>query len=68
MIAVEQEMSGIKIIRLVFDYRKLNEVIKSHPGGSLPTCADRLRNWRQMGEKWARNGREMGEKWARNGH
>ena len=47
--AVLQDKGDEKKIRPVLDYRMLNQVVKSFPGGSVPLCSDRLREWRQRG-------------------
>jgi len=48
--SVRQFKSEKVKIRPVLDYRKLNKEIESHPGGALPLCSERLREWRQMGK------------------
>lgn len=53
MLAVRQMKSGVTKVRPVMDYRDLNQQIESHPGGATPACADRLREWRQLGAKCA---------------
>jgi len=49
LICVEQQKGEVRKIRPVLDYRELNKSIQSHPGGSVPICAERLRKWRQVG-------------------
>jgi len=49
LIAIEQQKGDTKKIRPVFDFRELNKKLESHPGGSLPLCRDRMREWRQKG-------------------
>ena len=51
VIAVRQIKGGVTKTRPVLDYRIINENIESHPGGAMPTCADRLREWRQNGSQ-----------------
>lgn len=46
---VSQSKGGEKKVRPVLDYRQLNRSVKSFPGGSVPLCADQLRDWRQKG-------------------
>ena len=53
MLAVQQDKGGKKKVRPVMDYRFLNQDIESHPGGATPVCAERLRQWRQLGSKCA---------------
>lgn len=51
LIAIRQVKGSATKVRPVLDYRSLNKSIQSHPGGAVPICADRLRDWRQ----WGRN-------------
>lgn len=51
IIAVRQEKGGKSKVRPVLDYRKLNDCIESHPAGSIPTCIDQIRKWRQWGKQ-----------------
>ena len=53
MMAVQQRKGGVSKVRPVLDYRGLNTAIESHPGGAVPICADRLREWRQIGPECA---------------
>ena len=53
MLGVRQEKGEHSKVRPVFDYRGINKTIESHPGGATPLCADRLRQWRQVGSKCA---------------
>ena len=46
---VRQEKGDTVKVRPVFDFRKFNEHVESHPGDGLPVCSDRLRQWRQIG-------------------
>ena len=48
LLAVRQQKGDVLKVRPVFDYRDLNESLESHPGGSTPVCAERLRTWRQV--------------------
>ena len=49
MMSVKQEKGDKIKIRPVFDFRDLNEEIRSHPAGATPLCNERLREWRQLG-------------------
>jgi len=49
LMAVEQQKGDRTKIRPVFDFRELNKMLENHPGGSIPICKDRLKEWRQMG-------------------
>ena len=49
IISVRQEKGQETKIRPVFDYREMNKLIASHPAGATPLCAERLREWRQVG-------------------
>ena len=42
MMGVRQDKGGKRKVRPVFDYRQMNETVKSHPGGGTPLCATRL--------------------------
>ena len=53
LIAVRQAKGAVVKVRPVLDYRRLNGVIESHPGGATPICADVLRRWRQLGPRCA---------------
>ena len=53
MIAVRQVKGNIEKVRPVLDFRHLNKYIESHPGGAIPLCTDRLREWRQVGTECA---------------
>ena len=53
MMAVRQEKGNKHKVRPVFDYRRLNKTVESHPGGATPLCAERLRQWRQLGKRCA---------------
>lgn len=49
LLSVRQEKGSNVKVRPVFDYREMNKDIRSHPAGATPLCADRLRQWRQLG-------------------
>jgi len=51
IIAVRQQKGDTVKVRPVLDYRSLNESIESHTAEATPTCADTLRQWRQLGPK-----------------
>lgn len=51
MLSVRQEKGHETKVRPVFDYREMNKDISSHPAGATPLCAERLREWRQIGLK-----------------
>ena len=53
MMADRQEKGDKHKVRPVFDYRQLNKTVESHPGGATPLCAERLRQWRQLGKRCA---------------
>jgi len=53
LMAVRQLKGDESKVRPVLDYRRLNKCIESHPGQATPLCADRVREWRQMGKSWA---------------
>ena len=49
LMAVMQQKGAEVKVRPFMDFRRLNKQIKSFPGGALPTCRDRLREWRCWG-------------------
>lgn len=49
LMAVRQEKGDKLKVRPVLDFRSLNNEVESHPGGAIPLCAERLRQWRQLG-------------------
>jgi len=49
LMCVRQVKSGKTKVRPVLDYRFLNDQLASYPGGSLPSCQERLREWRMLG-------------------
>ena len=49
LMAVRQEKGDKLKVRPVLDFRNLNKEVESHPGGAIPLCAERLRQWRQLG-------------------
>lgn len=49
IIAVRQTKGSLTKVRPVLDYRSMNQMIESHPGGATPICGERLREWRQLG-------------------
>ena len=53
MFGIRQEKGTVSKVRPVFDFRAVNERVHSHPGGATPLCANRLREWRQMGRSCA---------------
>ena len=53
MLGIRQKKGDNSRVRPVLDYRDLNKSIKSNPGGSVPICADRIREWRQVGSECA---------------
>jgi hypothetical protein len=53
MMGIRQRKGDTSKLRPVLDYRDLNKLIKSNPGGSVPICADRIREWRQVGSECA---------------
>ena len=46
LIGVRQVKGDSVKVRPIPDFRRLNELIESHPGGAMPLCTDRLREWR----------------------
>ena len=51
LMAVVQRKGEVEKVRPVLDYRLLNSVIESRPGGAMPLCRERLREWRKKGLK-----------------
>lgn len=51
LMAVKQFKGEECKIRPVLDYRKMNEAVQSFPGGAVPICSERLREWRMRGDK-----------------
>jgi len=53
LISVRQCKGEVTKVRPVCDYRELNKSIQSHPAGATPVCSERLREWRQDGDRCA---------------
>ena len=53
MMAVRQAKGEKFKVRPVFDYRAMNETVESYPSGATPLCAERMRQWRQLGPRCA---------------
>ena len=51
MMRIRQHKGDATKVRPVLDFRKLNETIESHPGGAMPLCSERLREWRQRSQR-----------------
>ena len=53
LMAVMQRKGDNNKVRPVMDFRRLNSRIESLPGGAIPTCRDKLREWRKKGSNCA---------------
>mgnify|MGYP003396821428 FL=1 len=53
IMAIVQSKGGREKVRPVCDFRQLNDVIESRPGGATPMCPQRVREWRMRGSKFA---------------
>lgn len=49
LIAIRPVKGSTTKVRPFLDYRSLNKAIQCHPGGAVPICAVKLRQWRKLG-------------------